>query len=92
LIAFEDQDAPFSCSHEVAATPLPERLARHLHGPGVLVLSDVPGVGNSSLIRARVLRGIGAGLASPPRSAWRRLLFTATPVRPDELARRGALP
>ncbi len=92
LGAFEEQDAAFFFGREAATTRLLERMSRHLHGAGLLVVSGVSGAGKSSLLQAGVLPRIrGAGLAGVPGSArWPCLVFTPTRAPLDELALRVA--
>ena len=93
LSAFEEQDAAFFFGREAVTTELLERMSRHLHGAGLLVVSGVSGAGKSSLLQAGVLPRIrGAGLAAAQGAArWPCLVFTPTRSPLDELALRVAV-
>jgi WD40 repeat protein len=90
LGAFEEQDAAFFFGRDTAITELLARMARHLQGPGLLVVSGVSGAGKSSLLQAGVLPAIrGARLVAAPESAiWPCLMFTPGRSPLDELALR----
>jgi hypothetical protein len=93
LSVFQEQDAAFFFGREAATIEVAERMARHLAGGGLLVVSGVSGAGKSSLLRAGVLPRIrAAGLAGAPGSrSWPCLMFTPTRAPLDEMALRVAV-
>ena len=93
LAVFGEQDAAFFFGREAATAQVLERMARHVAGAGLLVVSGVSGAGKSSLLRAGVLPGIrAAGLvAAPGAASWPCVVFTPTRAPLDELALRVAL-
>jgi transcriptional regulator with XRE-family HTH domain len=93
LAAFEERDAALFFGREAASGQVLERMARHLAGAGLLVVSGVSGAGKSSLLRAGVLPRVRAdGLAAAPGAAsWPCVVFTPTRAPLDELALRVAL-
>jgi transcriptional regulator with XRE-family HTH domain len=93
LAAFEEQDAAFFFGREAAATQVLDRMARHVDGAGLVVVSGASGAGKSSLLRAGVLPRVReTGLESGPGAgSWACLLLTPTHVPLDELALRVAL-
>ena len=93
LAAFEEQDAALFFGREAATGQVLERMARHLVGAGLLVVSGVSGAGKSSLLRAGVLPRVRAeGLAAAPGAvSWPCVVFTPTRAPLDELALRVAV-
>jgi WD40 repeat protein/transcriptional regulator with XRE-family HTH domain len=93
LAAFEEQDTGFFFGRETATTRVLDRMARHLDGIGLVVVSGASGAGKSSLLRAGVLPRVReAGLGSAPGAeCWACLLLTPTRAPLDELALRAAL-
>lgn len=92
LAAFGERDAALFFGRETATAEVLDRMAAHLDGDGVVVVSGVSGAGKSSLLRAGVLPRVrDAGLPGVPGAAsWPRLICVPGYDPLEELAVRIA--